>query len=51
MLVVLPVTLFIIAGRSDWQMGASSGHRGFTDLMLTSSRALASFLEWTRHKP
>ena len=47
-LIVLPATLYIIASWSDWQMGGSFGHRGFTDLMPIFAISLASFFEWSR---
>jgi hypothetical protein len=49
-LIVLPLTLLLVASWSDWQMGGSFGHRGFTDLMPIFAIALASFFEWSGHK-
>jgi hypothetical protein len=42
-IVVLPATAYVIASWVDWQMGASYGHRGFTDLAPVFAVALAAF--------
>jgi len=44
-LVVVPLTTYIIASWSDWQYGASYGHRGFTDLLPLFAVGMAAAFE------
>ena len=49
-LVVLPATLWLIASWSDWQLGGSFGHRGFTDLLPIFAIAMACFFDWASRR-
>ena len=40
------VTTYLIASWSDWQFGASFGHRGFTDSLPVAAVFLAAFFNW-----
>lgn len=42
-LIVLPAVTYVMASWSDWQLGGSYGHRGFTDLLPLFAIAMASF--------
>jgi hypothetical protein len=44
-LVVVPLTTYIIAAWSDWQYGGSYGHRGFTDLLPLFGLGLGAAFE------
>jgi hypothetical protein len=50
-IVVFAVTAYLIASWSDWQFGASFGHRGFTDALPLAAVFLAIFFEWTARHP
>jgi hypothetical protein len=41
----------LIASWSDWQLGASFGHRGFTDGLAFAGIFLAAFFQWTAARP
>jgi hypothetical protein len=43
--------LYLIASWWDWQMGASFGHRGFTDGFGLAAVALAGFFSWVAQWP
>jgi hypothetical protein len=42
---------YLIASWSDWQFGASYGHRGFTDGLPLAAIFLASFFDWVSDRP
>jgi membrane-bound metal-dependent hydrolase YbcI (DUF457 family) len=45
------VDTYLIASWSDWQFGASFGHRGFTDALPIAAVFLAVFFDWTARRP
>ena len=49
--VVFVLQTWLIASWPEWQLGASFGHRGFTDGLALAAPLVASFLAWTaRHR-
>jgi hypothetical protein len=40
------IQTYIVASWSDWQLGGSYGHRGFTDGLALAAPLIASFFEW-----
>lgn len=45
--IVLTLQTYLIASWSEWQFGASFGHRGFTDALGLFAVFLAAFFSWT----
>lgn len=48
--VVFVIVTFLIASWSDWQFGASFGHRGFTDGLAIAAVFLAAFFDWVARR-
>jgi hypothetical protein len=44
--IVFAIDTLLIASWSDWQFGASFGHRGFTDGLAIAAVFLAAFFDW-----
>jgi hypothetical protein len=51
LLVVLLINGWMIASWSDWEYGASFGHRAFVDSFALMAILLASFFEWVSSRP
>src|SRR6185503_5178054 len=49
--IIFLVDTWLIASWSDWQFGASFGHRGFTDGLAIAAVFLAAFFEWAARRP
>jgi hypothetical protein len=49
--VIFTIDTYLIASWSDWQFGASYGHRGFTDGLGVLAIFLAAFFAWTAERP
>ncbi|HEV3057672.1 MAG TPA: hypothetical protein VGY48_05460 [Vicinamibacterales bacterium] len=49
--VIFVVNTYLIASWSDWQFGASYGHRGFTDGLGVLAVYLATFFSWASERP
>jgi len=49
--IVVAIDTYLIASWSDWQFGASFGHRGFTDSLGLLAMFLAAFFAWAAGWP
>ena len=49
--IVLVLNAWLIASWSEWQYGASYGHRAFIDSLGVLALFLAAFFAWTREHP
>src|SRR5262249_29703035 len=49
--IVFAVDTYLIASWSDWQFGASFGHRGYTDALPIAAAVIAAVFRWAaRHR-
>jgi hypothetical protein len=49
--VVFALTTYLVASWSEWQFGASYGHRAFTDGFALAAPFLASAFAWAARRP
>jgi hypothetical protein len=49
--IVMGLNVWVIASWSDWEYGASFGHRAFVDSFAIMSVLLASFFAWVSSRP
>jgi hypothetical protein len=49
-IVVFALNTYLIASWSDWQLGGSFGHRGYTDGLALAAIFLAGFFDWIARK-
>jgi hypothetical protein len=49
--VIFVTQTYLIASWSDWQFGASFGHRGFTDGLALAAIFIAAFFHWLSKRP
>jgi membrane-bound metal-dependent hydrolase YbcI (DUF457 family) len=48
--VVFAIDLYLIASWSEWQFGASFGHRAFTDGLALAAPFIAGAFEWSARR-
>ena len=48
---IFAIHTYLIASWSQWQLGASFGHRGFTDGFAFAAIFLAAFFQWAAERP
>jgi hypothetical protein len=49
--IIFVTQTYLIASWSDWQFGASFGHRGFTDGLALAAIFIAAFFHWLSKRP
>ncbi|HEV3059574.1 MAG TPA: hypothetical protein VGY48_15095, partial [Vicinamibacterales bacterium] len=50
-ILVFAANAYLVASWSDWQLGGSFGHRGFTDGLALAAVFLASLFDWVSRRP